>query len=389
MKTTKTKKTKPSRTIDPKVERVLWARAAGRCQFDGCNSLLYKSDLTQESINRAQMAHIWAFSDIGPRGNSGINDKLKDLNDVGNLFLVCHGCHQKIDKDKEGKRYSVELIRHWKETHEQRVKIVTSISATKKSHVLFYECRIENQPSRLSVDDAFASMFPDHYPADERPINLSMDSSLDDSTKDYFMAHAAHIKKRFQQQVETRIEEADPNHLSLFALAPQPLLIYLGTLLTDKAPTDVYQLHREPSTWKWQPHPEDFEYQILPPEDKTGTPVLLCSLSAAVNRDRITSVLAGKLSIWELTVANPHNDFLRSQAQTMMFRQSVRKALADIRAAYPDSINVKIFPAMPISCAVELGRARSPKADLEWTIYDQNNKHRKFIEALTIGGTNE
>jgi hypothetical protein len=50
---------------------------------------------------------------------------------------------------------------------------------------------------------------------------------------------------------------------------------------------------------------------------------------------------------------------------------------------------VKIFPAMPVSCAVELGRIRMPKADPPWTIFDQNNQQRRFIHALTIGNTNE
>lgn len=40
---------------------------------------------------------------------------------------------------------------------------------------------------------------------------------------------------------------------------------------------------------------------------------------------------------------------------------------------------------MPISCSVELGRIRMPKSDMQWVIYDQNNKYNKFIEAIVIG----
>jgi hypothetical protein len=32
-----------------------------------------------------------------------------------------------------------------------------------------------------------------------------------------------------------------------------------------------------------------------------------------------------------------------------------------------------------------MGRARMPKADMPWIIYDQNNKEKKFIKAITIG----
>ena len=53
-----------TRHIKRPVERELWARAAARCQFSGCNKLLYKSAVTQESVNVSQNAHIYAFSDL-------------------------------------------------------------------------------------------------------------------------------------------------------------------------------------------------------------------------------------------------------------------------------------------------------------------------------------
>jgi hypothetical protein len=160
-------------------------------------------------------------------------------------------------------------------------------------------------------------------------------------------------------------------------------------MLTDKIDAVVYQLHREPRSWQWQPHPERFAFKIVEPKDKTGSPVLAFSLSAKIAPDRISPVLQGKLSIWEVTITGPNNNFLRSEAQLSMFRSAARRVLVDINAAHPSAEDLKIFPAMPLSCAVELGRIRSPKADLPWTIFDQNNKHRRFIPALTIGKPHE
>jgi len=39
--------TEIKRHIKAQAERELWARAAGRCQFSGCNSLLYRSSVTR------------------------------------------------------------------------------------------------------------------------------------------------------------------------------------------------------------------------------------------------------------------------------------------------------------------------------------------------------
>src|SRR5690606_10502921 len=130
----------------------------------------------------------------------------------------------------------------------------------------------------------------------------------------------------------------------------QPLLILLGSLFTDKVPTIVYQPHREPKSWKWQPHPDGFQFRVNEPTDKSGVPVLVFSLSAKITPDRVQSVLNGNLSIWEVTVDHPHNDFLRSEAQLSMFRETMRKLLVAIKAAHPRAQDLKLFPAMPVAC---------------------------------------
>src|ERR1039457_223971 len=123
-----------TRYIKPKAERELWARAAGRCQFDGCNRLVYKSPVTQEQVNISEKAHIYSFSENGPRGWGPFVTNQTELNDVSNLLLVCQDCHKTIDQDEKGKRYSAELLLRWKAEHERRVNIVTGVAPSKKSH---------------------------------------------------------------------------------------------------------------------------------------------------------------------------------------------------------------------------------------------------------------
>ena len=380
---------KLTRAIKREVERELWGRSAARCEFSDCNKLLYKSPVTQERVHLAEKAHIYSFSKGGPRGQGALKTTPAILNNVTNLMLVCHDCHLKIDRDKKGDRYSAELLKQWKFEHEARVRIATGISANKKSHVVLYGSRIGDENSPLQTSVAFDAMFPDWNPADDRSVNLSMSSALDDSTKGFWSAQTTHLRKEFNRHILDRIEEAQPNHFSVFALASQPLMIFLGALFTDKVPAIVYQPHREPKTWKWQPHPEGFQFRINEPADKSGIPALVFSLSDRIGSDRVESVLEGKVSIWEVTIDQPHNDFLRSEAQLSMFRETVRKLIVSIKAAHPHVSDLKVFPAMPASCAVELGRLRMPKADLPWIIYDQNHKHQKFIETITIRGNHE
>jgi hypothetical protein len=308
------------------------------------------------------------------------------LNDVPNLLLTCHDCHKLIDEDEQGERYSADLLRKWKNEHENRVRVASGIPATKRSHVVLYGSRVGEEQSPLNIGGAFDAMFPDWYPADDRPINLSMCSSLDDSTDEFWIAETTHLRKEFERRVRPGIEEAQPNHFSIFALASQPLLILLGTLFTDKVPAIVYQPVREPKTWRRQPHPEDFRFIVNIPDDVSGPPAVLFSLSDRVNPDRVHDALGMKASIWELTSNDCHNDCLRSEAQLSEFRKKVRKLFVSLRESHPTATEISIFPVMPVAFAIELGRVRMPKADFTWSVYDHHNKQNAFVKRVTIGG---
>lgn len=377
-----------SRYIRPSVEREMWGRAAGRCEFWGCNRLLYKSPVTQERVNLAEKAHIYSFSEHGPRGWGPFVKNRKGLNDISNLMLVCHDCHKKIDQDVDGTRYKASLLIDWKHQHEERVRIVTGISPNRKSHVILYGGKVGEENSPLQFECAIAAMFPEWFPAEERPVILSMSSEHEDTEELFWQSETAHLRTAFERHVVRRINESNPNHFSVFAFANQPLLILLGVLLTDKVPAELYQLHREPAGWCWQPDgPEGFSFRTVRPRQEHGTPALVISLSAHIDSDRITSILGPATAVWELTVDECHNDFLKSRGQLAAFREAARKLMVEIADAHGQRAPLNIFPAMPVACAVELGRIRMPKADMPWIVFDQNNKLGGFIKALEIGET--
>lgn len=75
---------------------ILWGKAAGRCQFRGCNKPLFVDALTKSEFNQAYIAHIVADKPSGPRGDAIRSDLLKD--DISNLMLMCDEHHRLIDK---------------------------------------------------------------------------------------------------------------------------------------------------------------------------------------------------------------------------------------------------------------------------------------------------
>jgi hypothetical protein len=372
-----------TRHIPANIAAMLWGMAGGRCEFDGCNKILYRSSVTKEQVNIAQKAHIYAFSEHGPRGNEGVSDD--DLNALGNLMLVCHECHVKIDHAPDGGRYTAALLQAMKARHERRIEIVTGIAPGRQSHVLLYGANIGEHNLPLSLNEAAGAMFPDRYPAEATPISLgSIDSSFRDRTDEFWKVESTTLKTHFDRRVRERIEGQEIKHLSVFAITPQPILILLGTLLGDIVPADVYQRHREPATWAWPASSANAAFELREPETIKRFPALILSLSATIVPERIHAVLGEDVSIWTITISEPHNDFVKSRAQLAEFRRRLRPLLDRIKAVHGQATPLHVFPAVPVSLAVEFGRIRMPKADMPWRIYDQVNSRGGFVPALSI-----
>jgi hypothetical protein len=272
-----------------------------------------------------------------------------------------------------------------KARHENRIEIVTGIDLNLRSHVILYGANIGEHSSPRLMMDAATAMFPGRYPAEPRPISLgTLDSPVHDRGNEFWRAEAANLCTHFERRVRDRLASSEIEHLSVFALAPQPLLILLGTLLGDITPADVYQRHREPQTWCWATTASVPEFIEKLPTTPDGSPALVLALSGTVTRDRINAVLGPKASVWEITVQTPQNDLTKSREQLARFRSTLRTLLDRIKAAHGQTTPVHVFPVVSAAMAIELGRVRMPKADSPWQIYDQVNERGGFIHALSI-----
>ena len=372
-----------SRHIKLPVQLMLWGLASGRCQFDGCNKRLWQNSVTKEQVNISQKAHIWSFSANGPRGNEGIDNE--HINDLRNLMLVCHECHKLIDEDKEGKKYSVSLLSKMKKNHEERIDLATSISPNKKSHILLYGANIGEHTSPVSYKAAVEAIFPDYYPAEHHAFELGLvHSPIKDHDDGYWCFEKQALEGNFNNTVRSRLISGDIRHLSVFGLAPQPLLIFLGKLLSDIPESKVYQRHREPQTWRWQDDDLSTQFSVIEPEHIKPMVALNISLSATIDNSRIEQVLGVDVSIWKLTVPQPHNDFMRSASQLQKFRKNFRALMDKIKSKHGHDTTLHIFPAVPVSVAIEIGRTWMPKADMAMVLYDEIKKRNGFVKAFNL-----
>jgi hypothetical protein len=368
--------------IPESVKLRLWGLAAGRCQYEDCNEPLFYDELTKAEFNSAYIAHIYADSVGGPRYDPVFSSLLKK--DLSNLMLMCDRHHRLIDREQVLEHPASRLL-DMKAKHEQRICIVTSLTPEKQSHVVLFGANIGQEQVPLNYRDAAHAMLPHRYPVSLLPIELGIKNlSFNDHTQGYWNLQEKQLTEMFAQQIAPLKGNHAVQHFSVFGLAPIPLLIRFGTLLSDLFPADIYQRHREPASWKWQDHDDKHILKIISPTDFSGVPVLKISLSGHISNERIYQVFKEPCAIWEITVNEPGNDFLRSKELLGRFRKICREIYDQIKLRHGQQSILHVFPAMPVSAAVEFGRTWMPKADQALLIYDQNKVDNSFVPTIKI-----
>lgn len=370
--------------IPQKVQSALWARSGGRCQYSSCNKLLIGDLISgRQDPLFGYIAHIVADRADGPRGDITRSPLL--AKDLGNLMLMCPVHHKLIDVDDVDGHPEARLLA-MKRAHEARIEVVTGIHEDRASHVIRFGADIAHNEALVDTRSIFMAMPPEHHPADGRTIDLELvGSAFADHEPEYWTFQKTNLDRQFAAQVKGRIERQEIRHLSVFALAPQPLLIELGRLLGDIAPAAVRQRHREPPTWEWQRDGTPIVLQTAEPlPGRPGPVALKLAISATVMDERIEAVLGPNAAIWSLSAASPGLDVLRRPEDQVAYRQHLRELLDRIKTVHGEDVVINVFPALPVSLAVETGRVWMAKADLPMKIYDQNRSLGGFVPTFEI-----
>lgn len=371
------------KAIPQGVARKLWIKSGGRCQYDGCNIPLWKDSLMQKDLNKSYISHIVAASKEGPRGDAVLSQQLET--DFDNLLLLCDECHRRIDK-REVVNHTRESLTEMKIKHERNIEHLTGLTPDKKSHLISFASKIGSFEPTVKFEDCVHAILPDYYPVSDNIIQLGTSNLvIKDNKQNYWELHSHQLEEMVKQNIKPLIVQEKNPHFSVFALAPQPLLIRLGTLLSELSISEIYQFHREPKqSWKWQNEEEAVEVKLIEPTKILSEAVLVISLSDNVTDDRIFDTLGSDVSIWKITVDNPNRNILKNKQTLINFKNQVRNAYSRIKQVYSTENSIHIFPVMPNSCAIETGRVWMEKADLPLIIYDQNSSNNGFSKTIEI-----
>ncbi len=368
--------------ISEKNKYWLWVKSCGRCQYRGCNKKLYEDILTKRKFNQAYIAHIVADVKGGPRGHEIRSPLLKD--DLTNLMLLCDNHHRLVDKvDVDGHPESLLLL--MKKEHEDRIERLAEIDRNMHSHIVTYKANIGIHSPIITYESVREFLFPTHYPALNYSIDLGLTNSPQrDKDESFWITELETLTSNFNENLKPKFKKGEISHLSIFALAPMPLLIKLGTLINDIHHSEIHQPVRSPKTWNLDDDDNEIKYKVSKPLKKHQTVALNISLSATINNERITNVLGDECSIYTLTIDQPFNDYLKSKRHLQDFSIEIRKLFNHIKSKHDAMTPLHIFPAMPVATAIELGKVWMPKADMPLIIYDENTINSGFFKAIDI-----
>lgn len=374
---------KEVRSIPPLVRLLLFVRAGGRCEFDGCNKYLLEHHVTLTEGNFAQIAHIVAFRPEGPRGHAGAA-RPQNINDVENLMLLCPGCHKLIDDQPE--RYTRKTLAEYKKRHEEHVRHMTGLSPEHKTSLLIFTANIGEQASFIPYDHLLEAVSP-YYPASRPGKVIDLTAIRIEDASSLATAQDT-IKRRMAELYDSGSEVHAVKHLSVFALGPIPLLVYLGSRLSNKIPTALFQRHRDRENWTWKPDgkPAQYQFKRIRPGNDSSRVALLLSLSGTIPVKRLPEDIDARYSVYELTLKNqtPAPTFLNTRQDLEGFRIAYQQALGHIMGANEGLKSLHLFPAVPTPIAILCGRELLPKVHPELLVYDFDKQKVGFTFQVKV-----
>jgi len=102
---------------DASTQRRLFAASAGYCQNPGCSNDLFV-DAAGETIHIAEMAHVFAANDGGPRAKPELSKEERGA--FENLVMLCANCHTMVDKAPDA--FPDRMILGWKREHANKLQ---------------------------------------------------------------------------------------------------------------------------------------------------------------------------------------------------------------------------------------------------------------------------
>lgn len=368
----------------------MWARTAGRCTI--CNRRLLGDSRTYlHSVLLAELAHNIGATDSSGSPRRKDDDGVADTEAEENLLLLCHDCHKIIDHRDHIDFFPPEKLREIKESFERRIEMVTENGGLTRTAALRVGCQIRGSLALASQREVAETLLAGNY------LGLvETQRSGDFTCRIHGSASGRGFWDAAQQSIDDTlalvrqaIDSSDVEHISVFAIAPIPLLVYLGWLLDDKTPMRIFQKHRDQFVgWAWADQGEPIEFEVLgaghnPDDRNTEHVVFMCAITSEVNANTLPDEIADapRIEIRPLD-ASPDPNLMSHEQSLSKFAIQWRAALTAAESQYPNAKRWHLVASAPITVAIESGRALMRDVHPPVTVYERGAESYEGV--LTI-----
>jgi hypothetical protein len=376
--------------LNPKTVIAVWAAAAGRCTF--CNQLVIENEELGLAVPIGELAHNVGWSKGSPRGKSSLSSA--DRSDPDNLILLCRNCHKPIDDQGVIGLYPIHVLRQFKQEHEARIRFLTGIGADRKAHIIRLvgpicgvspELTYETVLTALTAAGIFPATLPNGY---RNAIEIDL-REYGEGTAETFATCTQPINE-FVARINDGIKRDQISRIAVFAFARIPLLVYLGSKIDDKVPMLIFQRQRtdDQNAWRWPtqpPAPAQFSFK----KQQTREPdrvALVLNISGTIHLRELPEDIQQAYTVYELVPVPPDvsdPSVISSLEARASFERTLRSFLAHIEKEHGKIPEIAVFPAIPISCAITLGRVLMPHVSPSLILFDRNERNN-FYRALEV-----
>jgi hypothetical protein len=358
--------------------------SGGLCQLPSCRRSVFAHAGTQTPLTIGQKAHIVAFETGGPRGRSG--QRPADIHEIGNLMLLCPDCHIWVDKDP--KRFTITALRDFKKRHEQDVRETHRQlrSNAKDTAVIRLIAPIGGKPAEIPEEEMRRAIFPNRLKGQIIDISLA-DSALAAEDNRFYAYAQSLIETRVRNFYIAAQSHTEPaQHLSLFGLAPIPLLVQFGHAIGRDLHAEVYNRHHKTEDWRWNARAPAarFEVTCLREGSDMASVALMVSCSGAVHAENLPMASDPRFWIYHIAPVGvtPSKNVLRSKRSLVAFRDVYEQFRGSLRERHAAAKSIHLFAAAPPAIAITLGRELITKVDPALVIYDWRRDH--YIKTIEV-----
>lgn len=350
--------------VTPTTQVKVWALAAGRCVL--CAKSVLDGRSFFHTVLTGQLAHnVGATSEDGSPRNSS-NLCLEERSLESNLLLLCYPCHRMIDNNINAGLYTQEILSAKKEEHELRVAKATNFEVLRRTLVLTTKSRIRGTSVSVAereIAEAMVSAGLVSHVNDGRPVHVVVKLE-DDEDESWVWDRGMNQIRTAVETIKLECEVGEVDHVSVFPIAPIPLLVFLGSVLDDKLTVSLFDRHRgqNQNVWCWPEQAGDcptFEVTTQSLAGPDRDVVALVSVSGTISASDIPSELANAPVITLSPVsADPVAGLICSEKALETFSDAWSQVLAKIEILWPTSNKLHLLAAVPASAAVTMGQRR-------------------------------